>query len=676
MAILDFMRKQPKETGIPGVFPAMGQMPIAQGDAPLGSVFEERGFEAEQPSAITVDSIREAMHTLNKYRAGKANLEKRIIENEEWWKMRSTKYVKEQSTTRLNTKSAWLVNVILSKHADAMDALPEPNCLPREPMDEAKAKELSSIVPVVLQRNDFEYVWSENWWKKLKAGAAIYGVFWDKDKLNGMGDITIRKIDPLNLFWEPGIEDLQQSRNVFHVELQDNDALVEQYPQLEGKLGSKTFTGSKYLYDDNIDTTDKSPVIDWYYKQQTEGGKTVLQYVKFVGEEILYATENDVVSPAEYMPYPEAGLTSPAAPAPMAQRGLYDHGLYPFFMDTLFPEEGTPAGYGYIDICKDAQRQIDLMNDAIIANCIAAATPRWLKRGDDGVNEQEYADWTKPFVHVQGSIEENALRQIQVAPLSGTYLNILVSKIDELKETSGNRDVNNGGTSAGVTAASAIAAMQEQSGKLSRDQIQNSYRCFRDVVYCVIELIRQFYDAPRKFRITNDAGDTEFVQFTNAGMGGRQLGLNENGVDMGLDVPQYDIEVTAQKQTAYTKLSYNELALQLYGQGFFNPQLADQALAALRMMDFKGKDAVTQQIAANGTLYEQLQLALQQIAQLTAIITGRQPDAETERQPAARNQKAQTAAQPSQVDALGGVTQQNRIADKARAQAAETTQPR
>jgi hypothetical protein len=339
----------------------------------------------------------------------------------------------------------------------------------------------------------------------------------------------------------------------------------------------------------------------------------------------------------------------------MAQRGLYDHGKYPFFFDVLFPEEGTPGGFGYIDICKDAQRQIDLMNNAIVANAICSATPRWFKRGDGDIDEAEFADWTKPFVHVQGDLEDRSIREITVQPLSGNYINILQTKIDEMKETSGNRDVNNGGSSPGVTAASAIAAMQEQSGKLSRDQIQQSYRCFRDICYCVIELIRQFYDAPRQFRITGPQG-MMFAQFDNTMMLPQSQGQNEFGMDMGYRVPLYDVEVNAQKQTAYSKLSYNELAIQFFQLGFFNPALADQALAALEMMDFKGKEEMRMRIQQS-----QMQFQMMQMAQMQA------PSA----QPPAGEAKA-----PSATDDLGGQKRENAIVARAREQANASTQPR
>ena len=70
--------------------------------------------------------------------------------------------------------------------------------------------------------------------------------------------------------------------------------------------------------------------------------------------------------------------------------------------------------------------------------------------------------------------------------------------------------------------------------------------------------------------------------------------------------PVFDIEVSAQKSSEYTRLSQNELALQFYQLGFFDPARTDQALATLDMMDFDGKDEISQKIAQNGTLQQEL----------------------------------------------------------------------
>ena len=560
---------------------------------------------------INREKVQEAQMILNRYKEGKANLERRIIDNEQWYKLRHWECMRKDKTDQVEPSSGWLFNAIANKHADAMDNFPAPNILPREEGDKNEAQMLSSIIPVVLEQNDFEETYDNVWDYKLKAGTGIYGIFWDKDKLNGLGDIAIKKVDIINLFWESGITDIQQSRNLFHVQLMDNDLLIGTYPQLDGKLGSTANENlSKYIYDDNVDTTNKSAVVDWYYKKY-QNGKPVLHYCKYVNDEILYATENETEAEMDEF----GAVVKPA----MAESGLYDHGLYPFVFDPLFSVEGTPCGFGYIDIGKSAQEYIDRGNQAIMKNMLANAKPRHFIRADGSVNEQEYADMTKDFVHVDGQLGQDSILPIQGKPLSNIYVQVIKDKIDELKEVTGNRDISTGGTASGVTAASAIAAMQEAGSKLSRDNNKASYRAFRKVVLMVIELIRQFYDLPRYFRILGENGAAQFVAYDNAGIRPQAQGT-DYGVDMGYRLPLFDVEITAQKQNPYSKMSQNELALQFYGAGFFNPQMADQALACLDMMDFDRKQAVMQKIAQNGGMFQQMMMMQQQMLMMAQAL--------------------------------------------------------
>lgn len=534
---------------------------------------------------------------LQEYKRGKAVLEQRIVENEQWYKLRNWECMRKKNTKEVEPTSAWLVNCILNKHADAMDNFPSPNILPREEGDKGEAEMLSSIVPVILEQNDFEQTYSDLNNYKLKTGTGVYGVFWDSSKLNGLGDIAIKKVDILNLFWEAGITDIQDSRYVFHVELVDNDLIEERYPQTRGRLGGESGTVSKYIYDDTVDTTKKTEVVDCYYKRNVNG-KTILHYCKFVNNIVLFATEND----EKY-----------------AEAGWYNHGLYPFVPDVLFKTEGTLAGFGYIDLGKDAQTYIDRGNQAIMMNVLANATPRHFISKTGAVNEAEYLDMSKPLIHVDGMLGQDTIKPIQTNTLSDIYVSVINNKIDELKETTGNRDISTGGTTSGVTAASAIAAMQEAGSKLSRDNNKASYRAYRKVINLVIELIRQFYDLPRCFRIMGEDGTARFVSYSNKNIQPQPQGTNF-GVDMGYRIPLFDVEVTAQKQSPYSKMSQNELALQFFGAGFFNPQISDQALACLDMMDFDRKHFVMQKITQNGTMFQQIQMMQGQMMQMAQII--------------------------------------------------------
>lgn len=535
--------------------------------------------------------IRRFNEALRSYKNGKDTIETRAVENEEWWKLHQWQQTRNGNPDDIQPKGAYLWNTIEVKHADVTAAYPEPNIRARSPEDVPEAKMLSQILPVILEQNDFRATWSSVNKYKLKQGTGIYGVFWDGGKLGGVGDIAIKKIDLLRIFWEPGITDIQDSRYVFLADLVDIERLEEQYPEHKGEFdGGGAFNIKKYMYDDSINITDKAVVVDVYYKVLKEG-KTVLHYCKYCGDTVLYATEND----------------------PMArEKGLYDHGLYPFIFDSLFEVEGSIAGYGYIDIGKSMQTQIDLMDQAFIKSTLANCTPRYLYKGDGGINEEEFADFTRPFVHVEGNIDENNIRSIPQTSLSGNFLDVYQMKVNELKEVLGNRDVANGGTTSGVTAASAIATLQEVSGRMSKDSTRDAYRAFKDVVNLCIELIRQFYTLPRSFRIMGDAGSQEFITYTNAGLGA-QSQTNIMGEEMGLRLPVFDIEVGAQNETEYTKQSQNEMALQFFSLGFFNPQLADQAAACLEFMDFSHKDDIINRVKQNGTMLQKL-MQMQQIA--------------------------------------------------------------
>lgn len=549
----------------------------------------ENGPQTAAGAAETVgrERLLELIRTLEQYKAGKARLDRRIVASENWWKLRNAMEADRELGCwheGYRSQSGWLHNVLTSKHADAMEAFPEPNILPREQADQEEAARLSAIVPCILEQNGFEEVYSKAQWQKLKTGTCVYKVIWDSGRLNGLGDVVVRCVNLLNLFWLPGICDIQDSPMVFHTELVDDKVLEQQYPQLAGQHKGKNFYATRFLYDDKVDTSGSSTVIDCYYKVR-RGGRTVLHFVKFVGDVVLESTEN----------------RDP-------DTGLYDHGLYPFVFDALFPVEGYPdCGYGYVDLCKSAQIEIDMLQTAMVKNARACATPRYFFRRDGDISREAFLDPDNALVEAGSSLGDDALRQIVATPLDDVYISALNTLIQELRETSGNTETATGSTSSGVTAASAIAALQEASGKTSRDATLGSYRAYTRIVNLVIELIRQFYQLPRQFRIVGQQGQARFISYSSQALQPQHQG-RDFGQDTGYRLPVFDIKVSAQKKNVYTKMSQNELAMQLFGAGFFNPQLADQVTMCLQMMDFDGRDELLQKVSQQGAMWQQLQM--------------------------------------------------------------------
>lgn len=583
--------------------------------------------------------VKAALASMREYFASKASIDWKATANEEWWRIRHWNVLSDTNEGKkagVEVGSAWLFNSLANKHADIMDSFPKPNVLPREMDDEAEAKILTNIVPLILEQNDYEQVYRDKGFDFCKDGAAITSVLWDNSKHDGMGDISVTNVDVHNLAWQPGIENIQDSDKVFHVTLQDIELCKAKWPNIADRIGPQD-TGmiTKYIHDDNIDTTRLTEVIDMYYKKPTlvpiymEGvdakgqptkvklcdvPKVVLHLAIIVGDQLAFCSENE----------------------PGYENGFYEHGRYPFVFSRMFPVKDTPWAFGYLDIMKNPQRDIDKLDQAIIKNAMMRAKPRYWIKKNGAISADQFRDWNNELVEVATGELGDSVRKIEVDDVPSGAMNHLSNKVEELKETSGNRDFSQGSTASGVTAASAIAALQEAGSKLSRDINKELYRGFREEVYLVIELIRQFYTEPRSFRLDASAADAlqtqdvhrgyeivgtgqdyRFIQYSNAGIVAQDTTLPDGTVRHRR--PMFDIQVTAEKQSPFSRAAQNELIKELYGAGFFAPENALPAKVALDAMDFDGKDKLVQEIDQNNMIMQQLDAAMGMISDLAAV---------------------------------------------------------
>ena len=520
--------------------------------------------------------VRAAMEELLSWQKARVDFIARIDDEENFYRLRVAPraHRNEGDGEHFAPTSAWLLNTILQKHADVMEHIPTASCLPREPGDEADAKALSAILPVILERNHFEDTYSDNMWFKLKHGVCAFGVFWNNEMENGLGDIDVRRVELRNLYWQPGVRDIQRSRSVYFVESMEVAALRAAYPQFDGKGGDSELLGP---FDG--DGAERVPVVDWYYKKRLPSGRTVLHYCKFAGETVLFASEN------------EEGY----------EGGWYEHGEYPFVLDVLYPIEGECTGFGIIALAKDPQLYIDRMDRNLLEYMDWATRVRFFCKRNTGISEQDFTDLSRRIVEVEGDIDEERLRQIRVDDPDSFWLNLKTAKINELKETTSNRDLLQGTPDGGITAAAAIAALQEAGNKTIRDMVAASYRAFLRTVHLVLECVRQFYTEARCFRILGENGDYRYLTWSNAGITERVTGRLADGTPI-CRRPIFDIDVRAEKKDPYTRLSHNETLKELYRMGVFKPENAAEAGILLSAMDFSGIGRVREQVAAQARI--------------------------------------------------------------------------
>ena len=479
-----------------------------------------------------------ALRCYETYRSDRESYIARVRDNERYYRSfyeRSS----EGLVRRKDCSTPLLFACIDNAAADASSSYPVPHILERDPAGTEAAESLSKLLPVQLDMCRFRQIYNANMHSKLKFGTAIYGVFYD----GASRSIDIRAVDIMDIYIDMHLKNVQDSRFMFISAAVDNDILKEQYPQF-----ARLFSGDCEIEGiaSSYKLTNRCEVLDCYYKK-SDG---TVHMMKLCKGTIIEATED------------MDGYGN----------GLYDHGLYPVVIDNMYPIEDCPFGFGMLDIGKATQIQIDKLDNAITKNVMITARQRYFSKRSSGINIEEFSDIDRDIVSIEGDIEE-AAKPILTSSLTANPIVHRENKKSELKELLANRDFQQGQTTGGVTAASAIKALRETGEKRSRKMIARSYDAYKELIYMTIELIRQFYDDERTFRVDSGNGKKEFIAFSNRSM-------KRSG---------FDIEVIPQAEDPLTQEQQNETALTLWNAGFFLPQNLEPARIVLKSMDFKGK---------------------------------------------------------------------------------------
>ena len=536
--------------------------------------------------------ISRMKEALNTYKSDKTYLKNRIKDNEKFYRDSYSRNVADINA-KMICDTPFIFSAIENARADAIENFPVPNILERSEEGSQTAEILTKIIPAQLDISGFKKVYKDNIRNKYKYGTAIYSVTYNEFT----DSIDINPIDILDIFVDMHLSDPQDSQFMFISNAIENDVLQEQFPEFK-----KLFCGDTTVetLTDDYQLRNRTTVIDAYYKKP-DGA---LHMVKLCKGTIIMATED----------------------LDGYEDGMYIHGKYPVVFDVLYPVEHCPFGFGMIDIAKATQVEINKLDAAITENVITNAKPRYLTKRSGGIDEEEFKDVQKNIIHYEG--DGDALKPVQATTMSQYALDHRETKKDELKEILANRDFQQGATTGGVTAASAIENLQQAGEKRSRSIIDDTYDSFEQIVYMLIELMRQFYDRKRTFRATDEMGQKEFAEFSNADMSAYVE--TDNGIQS--RPLEFDIDVVPQRENPYTRETANNTILTFWNSGLFMPQNFDLSIMALKNMNFDGKDKLIKDLQEMQQKMQQQQMQMQQPTDMQIQSGGIDPNAMTEAQ--------------------------------------------
>ena len=490
-----------------------------------------------------------------------------------------------KKTVQLQTLKSTFNNCI----ADQMDNMPEALMVPETKELESVAEDLTDVVRWVLNRNCYEKLHRARVEDCFCTGTAVTQIVWDDDMDAGNGNVAVIRWPIEAFLWDPAADNIQDARAVFKVSWHPMSWYKEHYPDDYKDMGSDS---AEYDGLGKPDAQEDSPFADeeramlaeYWYRHYDARKRRYTVNVAYMAGGILLENHKDV----------------------------YKHGMYPFVLDVFTPIEGLPVGDGLVQELAPMMRYINRYASYIDMNLRMSSKGRLLVDRNAGIDKDALVDWENDVIEGD-RIDASALQWLQNQPFTGMVTQQMLQLQTDLKQDSGQNQFTRGETAGGITAASAISALQEAGGKITRLRTATLNQGFRDIVEQIMWLINQFYDKKRVLYITGkQVGEMKEVDASPERLFGRKKGE-------ALPPPPYSVQVQVQRRNPLRQQAQNELFMQAYSMSAQAGQIFPLSVL-FELLQVDGKDRILPVLKATETLTQQMQQMAAQIEQQTMQI--------------------------------------------------------
>jgi len=468
------------ENVMPDTAAALARMPGAQ--KPLSGKSGPQPLTAEEQQLVS-----EAYRFLKIFRDGCREYHEKIKDNREIVRMKDPyqdtgkKQEGEPKMLQLQTLKSTFNNCV----ADQLDNMPEANLLPERPGLEEVAEDMSDVVRFVFNQNGYEQLHRRRV-EDYFIGTSLTQVVWDEDMDGGKGNVAIDRWPIESFLWDPQEPDIQNARALIKVTWHPRSWFAAHYPEQAPYIGSDEGEHDSVGLNEALQTLagdeDRAMLMEyWYRRYDAKKRRYTINVAFFAGGALLENKTN-----------------------------VYNHGMYPFVMEPFNYIEGQPVGDGLIDQLAPMMRYVNRYAHYIDENTRMAAKNRLLVRRNAQLDMNALVDFDQNIIE-GNSIDDENVRWFQSKPLNGMVTQQMLQFQTDIKQDSGQSQWTRGETAGGVTAASAISALQEAGGKITREHTLMLNQGFKKIVEQVLWLVCQFYTNRQEQMITGRDGKSREV---------------------------------------------------------------------------------------------------------------------------------------------------------------------
>ena len=378
--------------------------------------------------------------------------------------------------------------------ADQLDNMPEANLLPERPGLETVAEDMNDVLRFILDQNRYEKLHRRRV-EDYFLGTALTQIGWDEDMDNGRGNVALIRWPIEAFLWDPAADNIQDGRANIKVSWHPMSWFVAHYPDVAQYVGTENNQHNGVGLSEAIQSLSgdegHAMLMEYWYRRYDAKTKRYTINVAYLAGGALLDHQKDV----------------------------YKHGRYPFVMEAFDFIEGQPVGDGLVGQLTPMMRYVNRYAHYIDENLRMSAKNRLLVRKNAQLDMNALADFDQNIIEGQ-YIDEESVRWFQSKPLNSMAVQQMLQFQTDIKQDSGQSQWTRGETAGGVTAASAISALQEAGGKITREHTLMLNQGFKEITEQILWLVCQFYTDKKARMITGRDGKARTVDMSAAHLRG------------------------------------------------------------------------------------------------------------------------------------------------------------
>lgn len=466
----------------------------------------------------------------NLYSAASKAKQQRVAQWDRNWKLLNNKVWPD-------TRAQWLpapalseiMPIIASIVAWQTDQRPQIRTVPQVDLNAAYATDLSGMcqdmetcIDASWQAHLFEAECEKVCWDSGTFGTGIYKSLWDNTLCEGLGDISMRRVDPYTFYPDPQASSMEDANYFLEVRTMALQEVDRRWP------GSAKYLNEMYETDtdrrpDLYQNTGQSPMANpaalpggtqWYGLPGQAHDHVYMNKGVTVIEAWLRETEIIRATAQEKKADPNAAdkvhdqwrcviIAGNLVLFNELAIDLWNHGRHPYSRQ-VFQDMGEFWGISLVEHLAPLQLAINRLLAAIQMNAELCGNPVWLE--DTRSNIQRTAIVNKPGQRISKSPGSETGWAVP-PPMSADVPQLIQFYLHEMERISGLSAISRGMSPQGRNAADVLDAIQEAGFVRVRLSLRNMERALMEQGNLLASLVVENYTGPRIVSIVGPDGE-------------------------------------------------------------------------------------------------------------------------------------------------------------------------